>query len=694
MTTATKPERRFFGDIGSLRSFGGNGSSSNPPSLKTNSLKARKAMVLTMPTLLGRRRWSQSGDSSDFDSRLRGGIKNKNFTPPSAPTPLQSPKPEAMPSTSRTREISAGAEYNDARDQNKPAKIPRPTMRTKTIIRLISTKFRSHSPPNAPSSPPIHPHSPTQAASGFASKENREAALRERGLLPPLKSNADLSRAEAERDRQLPVLPTPSSEEILAVDGEVRKVSAASRVKEEWEARNKMGMDDHSQRERMKTFKFGALASSPIPKEDVPAIASTPLIAIGTPLPSSDAAPQSSMPESSEIGSPKPSSLRNKRSSPVCRLEEVGSPNVAVLVQHPSAPSESGPFPLPPSPLPPPKITRAKCDAHDILAASVHLPPSPNPSIQVNTLPSPQTPTISLSPPTTFPFLSHAGNSEIGPSDVSTSSDTPFQATTTSTVDAFDFAPTTSLRSRPNALTVKVHDNKIPIIIESPVGEESFLNGSILSPSLSRDPATAIEVTFANESDDTTAEANDDAEAPTHAVHKPRPRNFTEPPILAGLKAPTPERRKSLNPFQRSQTLSPDPSSDSKPNSSRRLSMSASISNMRRSVVGTLSRSIKPIAPKAEQDFDASHLPPSPTIPNSFANQDKVPRSPGPVLMSPTSPKWTTRFAQGQAHPISLELKARQAVSPTLYSRGSILVQTNNIEDEETRRMTELAFLG
>jgi hypothetical protein len=29
-----------------------------------------------------------------------------------------------------------------------------------------------------------------------------------------------------------------------------------------------------------------------------------------------------------------------------------------------------------------------------------------------------------------------------------------------------------------------------------------------------------------------------------------------------------------------------------------------------------------------------------------------------------------------------------------MYSRGSILLEAANIEDEETRRMTEMAFLG
>jgi hypothetical protein len=79
-----------------------------------------------------------------------------------------------------------------------------------------------HSP--RPPRPPrvTLPRSPTLPNS-FASRENREAALRERGLLPPMK---DLSEQEREADERLAPLPAP--------DKQQSGFSAASKIKEEW----------------------------------------------------------------------------------------------------------------------------------------------------------------------------------------------------------------------------------------------------------------------------------------------------------------------------------------------------------------------------------------------------------------------------------------------------------------------------
>ncbi|KAG5647364.1 hypothetical protein DXG03_000432 [Asterophora parasitica] len=686
MATPTKPERRFFGDLTSLRSFGGTGSSSSPPSLKTSSLKVKKTVLLPIPRILGRRRWLQSGESGDFNVTLRGGISNQDFNTP-APKPSRARhKPEAMTSTHRPREVS-GTENTNTTGQSKAEKSQRPSTRSKRVIRLISMKFRGRSPSKLPSSPSPHPRPPMQT-SDLASKEKREAALRERGLLPPLKSNADLSRAEQERDRHIPILPTPSSDEILAIDGEVRKVSAASKVKQEWEAKNKVALDDDDQRERMKAFKFGALTSSPIPKDDTISKddVSTPLVTfpsllpaeeVEIPFPSLDAAPQSPILKArSESGSSRPPSLRSKLSLPPAKEEEHG---LVVLV---SAPSEPHLVPLPPSPVLPATMPREIFG--DELATSVPLPPSPNPSIRSLTL---HTPTLSQRTPSETSSLS--------------------TITTSPT--------TTSPTSRLNALTVAVYEDKIPIIVESPI-EESSVKGSILAPILSRDHfTTAIQVTLANDIDDTTAEADADDEpfiststspsASASPAQKPRPRNFTDPPPTITVKVPTPKRRKSLNLFKRALTLSPNPSSTdpANPNRSRRLSMSASMNNIRRSVIGTLTRPSNPTTPRTDthHGFNASHLPPSPTIPAAFADQAALSPNPSPPSPhspsfpnSPGSPRWNMRLVPGAHRPPPQELKSRLAVSPTLHSRGSILVETNNIEDEESRRVTELAFLG
>lgn len=89
-----------------------------------------------------------------------------------------------------------------------------------------------HSP--RPPRPPrvVLPRSPTLPNS-FASRENREAALRERGLLPPMK---DLSEQEREADERLAPLPAP--------DKQQSGFSAASKIKEEWMSINRLCTSD------------------------------------------------------------------------------------------------------------------------------------------------------------------------------------------------------------------------------------------------------------------------------------------------------------------------------------------------------------------------------------------------------------------------------------------------------------------
>ncbi|KAH7884467.1 hypothetical protein F5I97DRAFT_1812199 [Phlebopus sp. FC_14] len=75
-----------------------------------------------------------------------------------------------------------------------------------------------------------------------------------------------------------------------------------------------------------------------------------------------------------------------------------------------------------------------------------------------------------------------------------------------------------------------------------------------------------------------------------------------------------------------------------------------SLSNLRRSVGSTRSSSTA--------TFSTADLPPSPTLPSHLATQTP-----------------------------------RMALSPTMHSRGSILLETRDIEDAESRRLCEMAFL-
>jgi len=111
------------------------------------------------------------------------------------------------------------------------------------------------------------------------------------------------------------------------------------------------------------------------------------------------------------------------------------------------------------------------------------------------------------------------------------------------------------------------------------------------------------------------------------------------------------------------------------------------LGSFRRSVVETLSRGGN--SPSARKTtFDISHLPPSPTVPTStsFASQ---------LVSSKSTPTYLTTqsLPRGRTDRISSVGLPRQPLSPTIHSNGSILLQTNHIEDEESRRMTEMAFM-
>ncbi|KAG1738368.1 uncharacterized protein EDB91DRAFT_1249285 [Suillus paluster] len=93
----------------------------------------------------------------------------------------------------------------------------------KSSVRPAHAAVNVKHSPRPPRSPRIAlPRSPTLPNS-FVSREHREAALRERGLLPPRK---DLSEQEREADKRLGLTPLPDQHE--------NGSSAASKIKEEW----------------------------------------------------------------------------------------------------------------------------------------------------------------------------------------------------------------------------------------------------------------------------------------------------------------------------------------------------------------------------------------------------------------------------------------------------------------------------
>lgn len=102
------------------------------------------------------------------------------------------------------------------------------------------------------------------------------------------------------------------------------------------------------------------------------------------------------------------------------------------------------------------------------------------------------------------------------------------------------------------------------------------------------------------------------------------------------------------------------------------------MSNLRRAFSGGLKpRPHSQLDPSASQSkrakmFDASRLPASPSNPPSAFPAAAVPL---------------------QGRTTGVGLRPRQARAPTMHSRGSILQQAHFIEDDESRRLSEMAFL-
>ena len=104
--------------------------------------------------------------------------------------------------------------------------------------------------------------------------------------------------------------------------------------------------------------------------------------------------------------------------------------------------------------------------------------------------------------------------------------------------------------------------------------------------------------------------------------------------------------------------------------------------NLRRAFTSTKARpttAYEPDARRGTKGFNASHLPPSPTFP------------PGQPPGHESRPSQSSIPSSGRTTGVGL--RPRAAVQPTMHSRGTILLGTHMIEDEESRRLSEMAFL-
>ena len=519
-----------------------------------------------------------------------------------------------------------------------------------------------------PSPPPSSPYA--------FSKENREAALRERGLLPPLKRNKDLSAQEKEQDRVIPIViikdDQPSSTE-------TDSPSPADLIKREWEAKNRLL--ESNQLQRMNSFKFGGNFPRP----------TTPVIQFSSPE-SADSVIFDS--QAQPAREPMPSSLANVAipdlplstlehplvppsvpdsqpgSRPVTPLLDIPPEIAAYLFPLPPSPG-SGKFELssyPPSPtsvpLPRSPSLRSVFDTTSLRSSSGALTPCP---LDIRgTSPTPSPPIIALTPcavifsddTTSSPL--HKRTALSVPDGSVSSSQTPSldanSGTTTDSILGTSESAAISGKGRLGGLNIKTREGSIPVIVESPI-EDSFLEEQY------------VVVDSASTFDDPNQAALAPMSAPTNGSEPLRFTLSTPRMNRRGVTDPTNgiSRKKSmisLNPFKRGLSSGyEDQLTTPSGEPQRRLSVKTSFSNMRRSVVGTLYR--KTSSPDrgaggGKTMNDASH-----------------------------SPTYTSLDSMMEEE----EGEVRRAVSPILYSRGHILMEASHIKDEESRRVTEMAFL-
>lgn len=542
-----------------------------------------------------------------------------------------------------------------------------PRSKSHTILRAISTTFRTR--PTGQTTPPP-PVSPTPQA-----KQNREAALRERGLLPPLAPPRDLSRQEADLDRRTPIIRFEAR-----TDGSIAEPSAADLVKREWESKNQSQdaspITETEERGRMKSFKFGA----PLPQATQFPAARDLVVPAKV---NSDASPP---PPPMKDLPPKPSSRRSSGLSD------------GALVDAASVPLPSSPLPASPTThsatsgrasgsissannRPPSSFHYVQHGENEVSSgSSLHSRSGSRRSFASALQPSLPSPQIVLSGEPTYPSLNisipsrrsgsltqlHSiseSTSPVTPS-LDSSSRTVTTISTLNTVESPTFVSSVAAgraKGKMGMLKVKTSEphSNIPMIIESPVE-----NGLTVKPELELQVLPLSPITT--------------SQSPTLMV----PQQFFPTRRARGLVNPdAANKRRSFNPFKRSQPVGPtqcDHSRETKKSSTFALDkLKRASTNFSKPKLTPDAASNAPSSKSSKRKMlDVSHLPPSPTLPSHLLTAQAELR------------------VNGKTTGVGQRPQARKAVAPTLHSRGSILLETSAIKDEESRRMTEMAFLG
>ncbi|KAJ4500909.1 hypothetical protein C8R41DRAFT_809379 [Lentinula lateritia] len=600
---ASPPRPAFFNE-----GKGINSTKSNPSSLKSFSMKGKISFITG---LLSR---------SSSKINIREGALGTSSDVPEENEKVDSDN--LVPKNVQIEHVKPVERKNVA--QSSTDRSPRATK----IAKRLSTTFRK------PSSQSLQ-HSPRVPVPSAHSRQMREAALRERGLLPP----KDMSALEREQDNLLPLSPIPQA---AYADGP----SEADRIKQAWEA--KIQSNDPTD--------FKSVTSKIIdqpPKSDSfnESLDLRAVREVSTP-------PSSPKPPSSIRKSSSRAHLAQPKAPPTCDL--------------PPTPVDPESIPLPPSPLEdtfnsaeilfretsPLSSSSANSPHISPDAVSLHLSSAPSglsPTPPRALLPLPpstgehsedgaQAPSKSRSdsrPSRPSVVINSCSDSDESGSIASPSLDTSSQLTSESPLShvVHKVKPVPLVKTWAKELSV-------PVIVESPI------EGHTLVHSI----------------DDSTI--NDIPEEET---------NHTGSPLLRVDPHSPNEKRKPL--LDKRSTLSPKISSDKQ--AGGKMSRSNSLANFRQSVVSTLSRKPSSFKKPTSFNFDGSSLPPSPTVPASLAGQSTN------SSMSTQSVKSKNSLSHSVPIPVP-----RQALSPKIHSRGSILLEASHIEDEETRRMTEMAFMG
>jgi len=234
--------------------------------------------------------------------------------------------------------------------------------------------------------------------------------------------------------------------------------------------------------------------------------------------------------------------------------------------------------------------------------------------------------------------------------------------TTTDSILGTTESAAISGEGRLRGLNVKTHEGScfnIPAIVESPI-EDSFLEEQYL---VAKPTSTVV----ANQAILPPMSALINGSEPRITVNTPRMNKRTGSDPTNGVL----NRRGSMmltNLFKRGLSsaghedqLTTTPSGE---RPQRRLSVKSSFSSLRRSVLGSLSRKTSSID----------------------RGTGRGGRLMNDTLRSPTS-------LGSMMEEEERDGEVRRAVSPILYSRGHILREASYIKDEETRRVTEMAFL-